>query len=337
MAISPEDVRFLSVEDNPSCYPGYVSFSLLGLIPETNAPCELFISACGRAAGGSRLLTMLESGRSIAAGLLEKLTREGLLIGYVKIEDLYMLQDYFRNSIREAAKMDCPASDKLDCLMYENTLCAIKAAILDPRNGKRLTAGALMVRNIVESLWRDKQTRRVLISLMIWNDLLYSHCLNVCVLGLNLMRTQGWEHREIDELSRAFLFYDIGMTTVPLSINEKVTPLSEEERQRIEAHPTASVELLKKVSGMTPSILGIVLSHHENLDGTGYPRKLSGTQLSPGARLLRIIDTYDAMTSPRANRLALKPEQALAMMTHEMSQKLDQKILKEFIASLGLT
>lgn len=337
MAISPEDVSSLRVEDNPRCHPGYVSFSLLGLIPNTNAPCELFLSAYGRAAGTPRLLTMLESGRPIVAGLLENLTREGLLIGYVKIEDLYTLQDYFRSSMREAAKRDSLASDKLDCLMNENTLCAIKAAILDPRNGKRLTAGALVVRNIVERLWRDKQIRGVLISLMTWDDLLYSHCLNVCVLGLNLMRTQGWEHRQIDELSRAFLFYDIGMTAVPLSIDKKGEPLSEQERQWIEAHPTVSVELLKKVPGMTPSILDIVLSHHENLDGTGYPRKLSGAQLSPGARLLRILDAYDAMTSPRANRLALKPEQALAEMTHEMSEKLDQKILKEFIASLGLT
>ncbi len=108
-----------------------------------------------------------------------------------------------------------------------------------------------------------------------------------------------------------------------------------EEFSEIKKHPKAGLELLELNSSIDALCLKIVIQHHENHDGTGYPYGIGGSDIHLFGSISRIIDVYDAMTSNRSYAVAKRPFAALAEMKAEMSGCFNEELLKEFICFLG--
>ena len=105
------------------------------------------------------------------------------------------------------------------------------------------------------------------------------------------------------ELRRAGLLHDVGRLGVPNTIWDKPGPLSELEMERVRMHPYLTQRTFSRSPRLT-RLADVASQHHERLDGSGYPRALSGAALSPEARLLAVADAYQAMTEPRPHRPA---------------------------------
>ncbi|MFC1405564.1 MULTISPECIES: HD domain-containing phosphohydrolase [Streptacidiphilus] len=120
-----------------------------------------------------------------------------------------------------------------------------------------------------------------------------------------------------DTLRRAALVHDLGRLGVPNSVWDKPGPLSLAETERVRLHPYLTERMLACSPALAP-IAAVAVQHHERLDGSGYPRGLSGAALTPEGRLLAAADLYQAHTEERAYRRAGTPEEAAALLRAEV-------------------
>src|SRR5690242_21419393 len=128
-----------------------------------------------------------------------------------------------------------------------------------------------------------------------------------------LARALGMSETEIQGVKTASLLHDIGKLGVPEHILSKPGPLTQEEFQKIRIHPTVGAEIIAAVPFPYP-VAPLIQSHHERWDGKGYPQGLAGDVIPLGARILTIVDYYDAVTTERPYHKALTLEGAIALL-----------------------
>jgi response regulator RpfG family c-di-GMP phosphodiesterase len=128
------------------------------------------------------------------------------------------------------------------------------------------------------------------------------------------------------------MLHDVGKIGVSDAILNKIEKLTDEEWDQIKLHPVIGFDVLKPVAYLTPEHLALIRSHHERLDGTGYPDGLTADQQDIRVRILAVADTYDAMSGDRAYRKGLSAEKILSELEYcASSQKLDPDVVKHFI------
>jgi hypothetical protein len=154
-----------------------------------------------------------------------------------------------------------------------------------------------------EYIWQDKHNLKLFMRRLHTGDYsLISQSLNTMVLGWWLLfSSQGEDLRrkEFDNAGLAFLLHDVGMSKVPSFILGKTTPLKPEEKDKIPPHPLTGMKNLQKLDLVHDEIKHIVLEHHERLDGSGYPQKMKGEQISRLGRLAAVADSCAAMIQNR--------------------------------------
>jgi len=139
--------------------------------------------------------------------------------------------------------------------------------------------------------------------------------------------------REVENLRLAGLLHDIGKIGVKDSVLNKPGPLTVEEYEHVKTHPLTTVRILVPIPELKEVILP-VRHHHERYDGGGYPDGLSGEEIPLGARILAVVDAYDAMTSHRPHRRAFRPSEAQQEVERCMGSQFDPHIAKVFLDTL---
>lgn len=316
----------------PKLYPGYVYFSLNTLIPGTRIPCAIYFDVFVEKLGRSRLLPALEGEQIIHEEWLSDLLEQGLTHSYAKQEDLESLQQYlFKKSKIDLAGL---SMEQRQAILYESALCSIKSAMLEPRNGRRLTVGVRTVRRLLDCVWDDDGARKSLLKVMTSDRNIFVHSLNCCLLGASFAHHLGWPHQEAERLAVALFFHDLALVDNLNHPDDEDGGFNLGQESNDLFHPIRSRDYLSTLPDLSPQVLDTVQSHHENLDGTGYPRQLSANQLTDASRIARIVDYYELHTSS-ADGKPVAPFLALRVMQTEKSRQLDQRMVNEFIKFLG--
>ncbi|HEV2986040.1 MAG TPA: diguanylate cyclase [Vicinamibacterales bacterium] len=159
------------------------------------------------------------------------------------------------------------------------------------------------------------------------------HIRRVQVYAAGLAKAAGLSEHEIQGVKTAALLHDIGKLAVPEHILSKPGPLTQEEFQKIRIHPQVGAEIIAAVPFPYP-VAPLIMSHHERWDGKGYPQGLSGEDIPLGARILTIVDYYDAVTTERPYHKALSNDSALGLLRHEAGRALDPQLVPTFIEML---
>jgi putative nucleotidyltransferase with HDIG domain len=163
---------------------------------------------------------------------------------------------------------------------------------------------------------------------------LFSHCLNVALLALAFSPSLTWEGDERETFVLGALLHDLGMMPWAQETFHQTGPLSDQDWEEIKAHPDQGVALLTSLALLPEEVLVMIRQHHESTDGSGYPLGLKRDAIHPWARVLRILDSYEAITSLRPWRPPMNERQALRLMTSAWSAHggYDQEYLKLFLA-----
>lgn len=143
--------------------------------------------------------------------------------------------------------------------------------------------------------------------------------------------------RDFEEMIRiAAMLHDYGKIGIPDSILKKKGPLTDDEFAIIRTHASKTREILEQVAfdGIYAEVPEVASSHHERLDGTGYPQGLRGDEISLGARIIAVADFYEAITSQRHYRDPLDVEQAIDLLVNEADSHLDSRVISAFIGYL---
>ena len=142
----------------------------------------------------------------------------------------------------------------------------------------------------------------------------------------------GLPAQALQRLEWTGLLHDIGKIGIPGQVLKKPGRLTDEEYRIIKEHPSRSFDVLKPVASLAPVLDG-VLYHHENPDGTGYPKGLKGDEIPLAARIVHVVDVFDALTSTRSYRAAFSDERAIEIMKDDAGTKLDAEIVNQFLAT----
>ena len=157
-----------------------------------------------------------------------------------------------------------------------------------------------------------------------------SHIRRVQAYATSVARGLGMSDTEIQGVKTAALLHDIGKLAVPEHILSKPGPLTEEEFQKIRVHPQVGAEIISAVPFPYP-VAPLILSHHERWDGKGYPQGLQGEDIPLGARILSVVDYFDALTSDRPYHKAMTHDAAVALLQQEAGRALDPAVVQMFV------
>ena len=148
-----------------------------------------------------------------------------------------------------------------------------------------------------------------------------------------LARAAGLSERDQEIVRMAGILHDIGKIGVPDKVLNKRGPLNDKELNYILLHPREGEKILKPLRSLS-GVRDVVLHHHERYDGKGYPQRLKGERIPFFARIMAIVDSYDAMTSTRSYRKALSREEAIRELQVKAGVVWDPELVKIFIRLL---
>jgi len=157
-----------------------------------------------------------------------------------------------------------------------------------------------------------------------------SHIRRVQVYAAGLARALGMPENEIQGVKTAALLHDIGKLAVPEHILSKPGPLTQEEFQKIRIHPQVGAEIISGVPFPYP-VAPLIMSHHERWDGKGYPTGLKAEEIPLGARILSVVDYFDALMSERPYHKPMLFDAAIGLLHQESGKALDPRVVQTFI------
>lgn len=154
----------------------------------------------------------------------------------------------------------------------------------------------------------------------------HDHLKRVQTYAIQIGTDLGLGSKELDAVRAASLLHDIGKLAVPEQILSKPGRLTPEEFEKMKIHPIVGAEILSRVQFPYP-VVPIVRSHHERWDGKGYPDGLQGEEIPIGARILSVVDCFDALTSERPYRRALPIKEVVNHLRLESGQSYDPRVV----------
>lgn len=164
----------------------------------------------------------------------------------------------------------------------------------------------------------------------------YEHSLRSSVWALVFGRHLGLPKDILEDLSLGVLLAEVGKTRIPRSLLMKPGALTEEEFAEMRKHVEYGVEILRGCQGVSEVAISVVQFHHERYDGTGYPYGLAGTDIPLLARIAGIVDSYDAITSPRPFAVAKSSTEAVSVLYEARDRLFQGQLIEQFIQAVGV-
>ena len=192
-----------------------------------------------------------------------------------------------------------------------------------------------VVGNCIDSILRNPSALLWMVKIKHMDYYTMEHCLNVCILAIAFGRHLRLPENELINLGVGGLLHDVGKMQIPDKILNKPGKLTEEEFVIMKAHPEEGRKLLMKSQGSLSSAIDVAINHHERMDGKGYPHGLFAHELSSYARIIAIVDAFDAMTSERCYDKARSTLESLKEIYRHRGTHFDEALALEFIQLMG--
>lgn len=169
-----------------------------------------------------------------------------------------------------------------------------------------------------------------------FDDSTFTHCLNVGLICNVFAHWLQLSEAETEMATACGLLHDVGKLLVPHDIITKPGKLTELEYYQIKKHPAEGFQLLQ-AQNIDPRICNAALMHHERCDGSGYPLGLKADQIDFYARMVAIVDVYDAMTAARVYRASICPFKVIEIFEQEGLQRYDVSFVLRFLENIANT
>lgn len=206
------------------------------------------------------------------------------------------------------------------------------------RNGSQSDIRAVKeaIDPLIQGVFRNQEAVAALVRLQACGDYRYHHGVAMAVWAAILGRHIGLHRDELEKLAVGCAMCDVGMTQLPLELLEQAENLSDKQRNIVKAHPTIGAEIVAASNGVDHEILAIIENHHERMDGSGYPRGVSGSAIPLLARIAGLVDTYDAMITARPYAKARTSHEATQELLDCKGAQFQEALVEQFVQAVGL-
>ena len=208
----------------------------------------------------------------------------------------------------------------------------------DIRLGKQIQLEQIepLVERIVDSIFRQQDAMLPLARLKDHDEYTFQHSVSVCTLMTSFARTLELPRDIIHEIAVGALLHDVGKAKVPDDILNKPAKLTDAEFVKMKSHVVQSKIILQGTPGISQIALDVAAQHHERFDGTGYPNKLKGDEISLYGQMGAIVDVYDAITSNRVYHKGMAPTEALRKLLEWSKFHFNPTLVQAFIRAVGI-
>lgn len=215
---------------------------------------------------------------------------------------------------------------------------AVVAMFGEARMGNAIDAAQVteLVEDIASSVLRNPNALISLARLKNADEYTYMHSVAVCALMIALARQLGLAEAQVRDAGMAGLLHDIGKMMIPDAILNKPGKLTDNEFSTVRSHPEAGNKILLGSENISAMVLDVCLHHHEKVDGSGYPHRLKGDEISLFAKMGAVCDVYDAITSDRPYKRGWDPAESIRKMAEWCKGHFDEAVFKAFVKSVGI-
>jgi len=259
--------------------------------------------------------------------ILDERTIDKLIsLGYQKLRVFAATEEEIKRNSIEIVKAE-----------YRENLDVMKTILHDMSQGKKLDMPTV---SKVTSMMYERQDNYVgvfacLNQLRSADEYTYSHCLNVAYLCMFIAKWLSLKEEDLQAVLQAGLLHDLGKCRIPEYILNKPAPLTEDEFQIIKKHPAYGFRMLEHASDVRPTSAIAALTHHEKMNGKGYPIGMKGERIHLYGKITAIADIYDAMTSNRCYHKKNSPFQVFGILEELMYGSLDPQLVLVFLKNLA--
>ncbi|MFW5991905.1 MAG: HD-GYP domain-containing protein [Halanaerobiaceae bacterium] len=219
---------------------------------------------------------------------------------------------------------------------YQENVLRMKGIFYSLNKGRQLEYEE--IKQIVDDLFWievDQELLSILTQMRDVEKYTYIHSVNVGMLSIIFGRWIKMPEKNLKLLAYAGFLHDVGKSRIPAEILRKKGSLTEEEFEIMKKHSVYGYDIVRDCVFVTNKLARAVLFHHERKDGSGYPLGIKGDKIPFMARVLAIVDTFDAMTSDRVYKRHQPPFDVLKMLKQETLHTLDISLVKSFIKNIS--
>jgi HD-GYP domain-containing protein (c-di-GMP phosphodiesterase class II) len=257
-----------------------------------------------------------------------RLIQSGIRQVLVRTDEFYKFAAHLLATVDQQAEQECvPPEERFAALQLAMAVEIEHAARLVD-SGPYVLIAEKLGRELTSLLVNNNVLPRDLFRLARHDFLTFTHITNVASYGVLLAERLGLcRENEFEPLAKAAILHDIGKRFIPASILQKPGKLDPEERAVIETHPQRGYEELCERDDISHEQLMMVYQHHERFDGKGYPVGFQGEEIHPWARMLAVVDVFDAMTGTRPYRRPASPKDAMEYICNSAGTHFDPEMV----------
>ncbi len=310
-------------------FKGFLRIETLHLIPRSLVNFNIFI------ARNDRLLLYKPANDYITEDQIERMYNMGAKYLYVEEEEKSDLLDYYENNVDTLMKSTVIETNKKLKILRSVSDHIMERSFKKPEVKEQFSRWRKSITDNFNFIMDNQEIFSRMIVIAEKDSYTYSHSVNVCLLMMGFAIDNGiQDDNMIKEIGLGGLLHDLGKALVPETIIKKPGPLSVSEWELIQKHPEDGSKLFLNHNLASEQTLHIIHQHHESVIGNGYPGHLRGNQIDYWARVAKVVDVYDAITSNRSYKSATQPYLALREMI--AMDSFDRKILTAFINYLNI-
>jgi HD-GYP domain-containing protein (c-di-GMP phosphodiesterase class II) len=333
-ALLSQDLKVCQTLTHSLAEDGYVPLKVANLGGGPKAPCPLYLKIA-RPQGRIDFLPCCAAGEVFLPEWAVQLSQKGVDRLYFRGEHQPRVLGFLHSGLRRIMRDPHLTPQDKAARVTDVTLMWTRHFYRERR--VQVSSQLLMAWEYLDCLFscleEDSSYAGWVLELCSFDGMLYTHCLNTSLIGLAYAHFLRWPRPAVCSFGLGALLHDIGIARLAPANLQAARPASGGEVPLLRQHPLVGYDLLKTFTSLGPEALLMVLQHHENCDGSGYPQGLRHPAIAPESRVMRLIDAFEALTFGRIRGEALTPVQALWLMRRqwETDRIYDTEYLTAFI------
>ncbi len=289
--------------------------------------------------GTGRIL--IARGADLDEYLISSLKRLGINGVYIREGEEEPIADIEKETTPETLKKieNLTVKDRVKVKLSESVKKRVAEGISYLYSNTESTELTNVTKNIADELMKAISANDALAidigTLKVSDEYTFKHSVDVATMAMVVAKKYGFSDAEVYDIGIAGLLHDMGKSKIPNEILNKPGRLTDEEFEIMKQHSVYSYNILKNNKGLKDNIKMAVLQHHEKINGSGYPFGVDSSKISPFAKILSVVDIYDALVTERPYKSAFSPRDAVEMIM-AMTAELDMDAMKSFLGSVIL-
>lgn len=255
-----------------------------------------------------------------------------------EIEQLFIIDEEYEKYKLYAQKhlnniannKEIPFSEKAD-IVYSKASEVMDELFKNPDSLANMEKSQAIVDGFVSLVLQNEATLASIMEIAAHDYYTHTHSINVSIYSLSLSKFIGLKDKDLEDMGMSSMMHDLGKSKVDWDIINKNGKLTDEEFDHMKKHPASGYDIALKMGVTDKRILSGIRSHHEKLDGTGYPDRLVDKQISLFPRIIAVCDVFDALTTKRSYKDAMSSFEAISIMKKHMQGHLDMRLVDTLI------